>query len=117
MAKRILIFIIMSLLGAFASAQQIEKQNGNSKEYFLNEFPKIVCLEDDYLMSCYQIKKSQCEFQVKELVETCWEKIPKKNKTTSKLITLGSCVGNLFEKKNINLKSNDTQCSTVQKWN
>lgn len=117
MAKPSLIFIVLSFLTSVVIAAQSEKPTTNSKDYFLNEFPKIVCLEDDYLMSCYQMKKSQCEFQVKGFVEACWGKIPKNSKTTSKLIVIGSCVGDMFEKKNIGLKSNDVQCSTVQKWN
>lgn len=85
-------------------------------EYFRNEFPKIVCLEDDYLMSCFQMKKSVCEFKIKELVDQCLEKIPRKAKTHSKHLTLGACIGNLFEQKNLSVKLDTPQCAHPDKW-
>lgn len=85
-------------------------------EYFENEFPKIVCLKDDYLMSCFQIKQSVCELKVKELIGPCLEMIPKKAETKSKHLALGACIGNLFEKNNESLKLETRDCANPDKW-
>lgn len=67
-------------------------------------------------MSCFQMKKSVCEFKVKELVEPCLEKLSKKADVKSKHLVLGACIGNLFEKKNLDIKLNTPQCASPDKW-
>lgn len=106
--------IFILCLSDFAMAADTSPSGG--VEYFRNEFPKIVCLKDDYLMSCFQMKKSVCEFKIKELVDPCLEKIPRMAKAHSKHLALGACIGNLFEQKNFSVKLDTPQCAHPDKW-
>lgn len=113
-ANVLIVSIKFLCLGVFASSAASAQSNG--VEYFRNEFPKIVCMEDDYLMSCFRIKKSVCEFTVKELVESCLEKVPGKAEARSKHIALGACIGDLFEKKHLSLKQDTPRCVHPEEW-
>ncbi len=111
----------MILFLLFLSLHSSAQQNGTAKidvSYFNEDFAKIACLEDDYLMNCFSMKKSICIRNIQDQIPYCLNQLQEKSRQKNfPLLHFGNCLGEQFEKKHSALKSSDPKCYQVSKWN
>jgi len=99
------------------------------EELYTNVLPDLLCEANKYFTSCFETSPQQCSKLMKGFAEQCLnsnqkfiEKIQAKKDSISKKqiairIKIGSCMGELYEKKQMHIKVDSKKCFSEKEWN